>query len=139
MHWKARVPLFAAALWWGSLTAIGFVAVPILFSHFPASTAGQAAARLFSGQAWMSIACGVMVLMGARGDEGTARLDWARGAIGYVIAGLLVAILGEFAVAPRIEARQDLAFWHTAGSVAYGLQWLCALVVFWKVSSRPTR
>jgi hypothetical protein len=66
-------------------------------------------------------------------------LDSARGAIGYVIAGQQVAILGEFAVAPHIEARQDLAFWHTAGSVAYGLQWLCALVVFWKVSSRPTR
>ncbi|HYF44152.1 MAG TPA: DUF4149 domain-containing protein, partial [Ramlibacter sp.] len=55
MHWKARVPLLAAALWWGSLTAIGFVAVPLLFSHLPAATAGQVAARLFSGQAWVSI------------------------------------------------------------------------------------
>ena len=33
MSWKARLPLLAAALWWGSLTAIGFVAVPLLFSY----------------------------------------------------------------------------------------------------------
>ncbi|MEJ6022956.1 DUF4149 domain-containing protein [Ramlibacter sp. PS4R-6] len=136
MHWKARVPLLAAALWWGSLTAVGFIAVPILFSHFPAATAGQAAARLFTGQAWTSIACGLVVLMGARGDEGTASMDWARGAIGFVLVGLLLAILGEFAIAPRIVARQDLAFWHTAGTAAYGLQWVCAAAVFWKLSAR---
>jgi len=27
----ARLPVLAAALWWGSLSAIGFVAVPLLF------------------------------------------------------------------------------------------------------------
>jgi hypothetical protein len=137
MHWKARVPLLAAALWWGSLTAVGFVAVPLLFSHFPAATAGQGAARLFTGQAWMSIACGVFVLMGARSGEGAATIDWARGAIGFVLAGLLLAILGEFAVAPRIVARQDLAFWHAAGTLFYAAQWVCALVVLWKLSGRP--
>jgi hypothetical protein len=137
MHWKARVPLLAAALWWGSLTAVGFVAVPVLFSHFPAAQAGQTAARLFTGQAWTSIACGMVVLMGARSDEGHATLDWAQGAIGFVLVGLLLAILGEFAIAPHIVARQDLAFWHTAGTVAYGAQWVCALVVLWKSSSRP--
>src|SRR5205085_6608227 len=130
MNWKARVPLLAAALWWGSLTAVGFVAVPLLFSHFPVSTAGQAAGRLFAGQAWTSIACGIVVLMGAREDDGTARLDWARGAIGFVLAGLLLAILGEFAVAPHIVARQDLAFWHPAGVAFYAAQWACALVGF---------
>jgi hypothetical protein len=138
MHWKARVPLFAAALWWGSLTAIGFIAVPVLFSHFPAAQAGQAAARLFTGQAWTSIGCGLFVLMGARGEDGTARMDWANGAIGFVIAGLLLAIVGEFAIAPHIVARQDLAFWHTAGTAAYAAQWVCALVVLWKLLSAPT-
>ena len=36
--WKARLPLLAAALWWGSLTAIGFLAVPLLFAHAPATS-----------------------------------------------------------------------------------------------------
>lgn len=136
MPWKLRVPLLAAALWWGSLTAVGLIAVPILFSHFPAATAGQAAARLFTGQAWTSVACGVLVLVGSRGGEGISTPGWGRGAIGFVLAGLLAAILTEFSIAPRIMARQDLAFWHTTGTVAFAVQWLCALVVLWKLSAR---
>jgi hypothetical protein len=136
MHWKARVPLLAAAMWWGSLTAIGFIAVPLLFANLPASTAGQVAARLFTGQTWTSIACGFVLLIGARDEDGRATLNWGRGAIGFVLAGLLLAMLSEFAVAPHIMARQDLAFWHTAGTVFYGVQWVCALVVLWKLSSR---
>jgi hypothetical protein len=138
MHWKARVPLLAASLWWGSLTAVGFIAVPLLFANLEASTAGQVAARLFTGQTWTSIGCGVVLLMGARGEDGRASLDWAHGAIGFVLAGLILAILGEFGVAPRIVARQDLAFWHTAGTVFYGVQWICALVVLWKLSARTS-
>jgi hypothetical protein len=138
MHWKARVPLLAASLWWGSLTAVGFIAVPLLFANLEASTAGQVAARLFTGQTWTSIGCGVVLLMGARGEDGRASLDWAHGAIGFVLAGLILAILGEFGVAPRIVARQDLAFWHTAGTVFYGVQWICALAVLWKLSARTS-
>lgn len=138
MGWKARVPVLAAALWWGSLTAIGFVAVPLLFANLATpSIAGQMAARLFTAQAWMSIACGMLVLIAARSNE-PARMDWGGGALGFVIAGMLLAILLEFAVAPRISARQDLAFWHSAGTVFYGLQWVCALMVLWKVSARSS-
>ena len=136
MHWKARVPLFAASLWWGSLTAVGFIAVPLLFTRLPLATAGQMAARLFTGQTWTSIACGLLVLIAARADEEGASMGWGRGAIGFVLAGLVLAILGEFAIAPRIVARQDLAFWHAGGTAFYGLQWACALVVLWKISAR---
>ena len=136
MHLRVRVPLLAAALWWGSLTAIGFIAVPLLFANLPAATAGQVAARLFTGQTWTSIACGLLVLVAARGRDAPLRIDWAQGAMTFALAGLLLAVLGEFAVAPRIAARQDLAVWHTVGSAFYAMQWICALAVLWKVS-RP--
>lgn len=137
MHWKARVPVLAAALWWGSLTAIGFVAVPLLFAHAPSTwIAGTLAARLFTGQTWISLCCGVVVLASARDVEGTPKLDWAQGAIGYVLVGMLAALLQEFAIAPRIVARQDLAFWHGVGTALYAAQWLCALVVLWKQVGR---
>ena len=32
---RERLPVLAAALWWGSLCAMGFVAVPLLFAHLP--------------------------------------------------------------------------------------------------------
>jgi hypothetical protein len=59
--WKHRISVFAAALWWGSLGAIGFLAVPLLFANAPsASIAGQLAARLFPpsrGWAWPAACC----------------------------------------------------------------------------------
>ena len=39
---KARCSLFAAALWWGSLSAIGFLAVPMLFRVLPSAAVGIA-------------------------------------------------------------------------------------------------
>jgi uncharacterized membrane protein len=127
VDWKARFPILAAALWWGSLTAIGFVAIPLLFANLATpAIAGQMAAKLFTAQAWISILCGLMVLIAQRRPNP------------LVLVGLLLALLGEFAVAPRIVARQDLALWHTVGTVFYGLQWLCALVALWKLSARSS-
>ena len=137
MDWKARLPVLSAALWWGSLTAIGFLAVPLLFANAASpAVAGSLAAKLFQAQCWLGLACGLVLLMGARDAEGTATMGWAGGAVAYVLLGMLAALLQEFAIAPRIVARQDLRFWHTAGTAAYAVQWLCALVVLWRVSAR---
>jgi hypothetical protein len=136
MNWSRRLATLAAALWWGSLTAIGFLAVPLLFVHLPTPTlAGQTAARLFTAQTWMGVGCGVVLLLAARGRAEAARMDWAHGALAFVLAGLLLALVGEFAVAPRIVARQNLRLWHAVGSAMYALQWVCALVVLWRTSA----
>lgn len=138
MDGRRRLAVLAAALWWGSLTAIGALAVPLLFKTLPtASLAGQAAARLFTAQAWVSLGCGVMLLLASRPRGETPRMDWAGGALVFAIAGMLLALLGEFAVAPRIVARQNLAVWHTVGTAMYAVQWVCALVVLWRVAGEP--
>jgi len=125
-----RVPVFAAALWWGSLTAIGLLAVPLLFANAATpAVAGNLAAKLFSGQTWLSLGCGLVLLMWVRRSGQTALLGW-------LAAGMLFALLGEFAVAPRIVARQNLALWHTIGSGLYLAQWVCAGGTLWKLS-RP--
>ena len=49
---------------------------------------------------------------------------------------MLLALLVEFAVAPRIVAREYLKLWHAVGSGMYVLQWLCAGVVLWHMT-RP--
>ena len=48
----------------------------------------------------------------------------------FIVAGMLLALLNQFGVAPRIVARQDLRLWHSVGTVMYALQWFCALSVF---------
>jgi len=128
--------VLAAALWWGSLTTMGFIVVPLLFASLPSpALAGQTAAKLFSAQTWVAVACGVLLMMSSR-TRSAARMDWARGALLFLFAGVLLALLAEFAVAPRIVARENLKLWHSVGSGMYLLQWLCAGVVLWKVTAK---
>ncbi len=128
-----RLGLLAAALWWGSLTAVGAWVVPLLFAHLPTpALAGGMAAKLFAAQTWVALGCGLVLLMVSRPRGQAPRMDWAGGALAWLLAGLLAALVLEFGVAPRIVARQDLRLWHTVGSGLYLLQWACAGVVLWR-------
>ena len=137
MDWRQRLAVLAAALWWGSLTAIGALVVPLLFAHLATpAQAGQMAARLFTAQAWVSLGCGVVLLLASRERGEAPRMDWAGGALGLVLGGVLLALLAEFAIAPRIVARENLRLWHSVGSAMYAVQWASALAVLLKVSRR---
>lgn len=132
---RQRLAVLAAALWWGSLTAIGAWAVPLLFAHLPTpALAGQTAAKLFTAQSWVALGCALAILLLQRGLDEPVRLDWAGGALAFVLAGALLALLQEFAVAPRIVARENLRLWHGVGTALFALQWLCALATLWKVA-----
>ena len=134
----ARVAPFAAALWWGSLTAVGFMVVPLLFQFLPTpAMAGHMAARLFTAQTWVSVACGVVLLLVSRSNRPSALSGRAQAALVFIVLGILLALLIEFAVAPRIVARENLRLWHGAGSVMYAVQWLCSAVVLWRITAEP--
>ena len=60
----SKLSIFTAALWWGSLTTLGFFVVPMLFQHLPTKAlAGNMAARLFEVQTWVSVGCGLVLLL----------------------------------------------------------------------------
>ncbi len=135
-----RLGLLAASLWWGSLGAVGFWVVPLLFAHLPTpAMAGSMAAKLFSAQTWVALGCGGVLLMVSRPRGGAPRMDWAGGALAWLLAGLLAALLLEYGVAPRIAARENLKLWHAVGSGLYLLQWGCAGVVLWKLAGATAR
>ena len=132
-----RLCCLAAALWWGSLSAVGFYVVPMLFVHLqPTALAGNMAARLFSGQTWISVVCAMVLLIASRG-RGRADEDAAAAVpstwLALVLGGLLLALLSEFAVSPRIVARENLKLWHSVGTGFYVLQWACAGLAFWRL------
>lgn len=136
----ARLPLLAAALWWGSLSAIGFMAVPMLFANLPSpALAGYMAAKLFAAQTWVSVACTALLLVLSKRKHAQNMEPWAQAAIVFVIAGMLLALLVQYGVSPRIVARESLKLWHSLGTLMYGLQWLCALAVLWRTAgaARP--
>lgn len=133
---KIPLSLLAAALWWGSLTAIGFMAVPLLFAHLPTpAMAGNMAAQLFHAQSWVSVGCAMVLLIYAS-KQPKAQDTQAQAAIALIVFGVLCALLGEYAIAPRIVARQNLRLWHSVGSVLYLLQWLCAGAVLWRAGRK---
>lgn len=128
----AQLQVLLAALWWGSLTAVGFIVVPMLFMHLETpAIAGQMAAKLFSAQTWLALVCGILLLLAAKRDN----LHRAYTPSPWVIAGMLLALLIEVAVKPHILARENMALWHNLGSAFYLLQWLCAGKVLWALCS----
>jgi hypothetical protein len=139
MNTPPRLSILLAALWWGSLSGLGFVVVPMLFVHLPSpAAAGAMAAKLFTAQTWLSVACTMLLLLVLNKKEAPALSPSAQAAMKYVVAGLLLAVLVEFGVAPNIvNARTsggDLRFWHGLGSAMYLAQWLAAGWTLWCLS-----
>ncbi|MES2510601.1 MAG: DUF4149 domain-containing protein [Pseudomonadota bacterium] len=141
---KPRIGIFAAALWWGSLTTIGFVVVPMLFVNLgtPAA-AGAMAAKLFTAQTWVSIGCTFLLLLALNKKDPDSGALAVQPIMKFIVAGLLLALLVEFGVSPRIvSARADggnLKLWHGLGTAMYVLQWLAAGATLWLLAHRsPT-
>lgn len=133
---KARLPLWIAAFWWVSLSCIGFLVVPMLFAYLPTpAQAGNMAARLFAAQTWVSTACAFMLLMHTGSNRDSNAAASVHAALIFIVAGMMLALLSEFAVSPRIVLRENLRLWHRVGSLMYLLQWGCAAATFWKLSA----
>jgi hypothetical protein len=138
---RLRLATLAAGLWWGSLTALCFVVVPLLFTHLPSpAIAGSMAARLFSAQTWLSCGCALLLLMAVSRSDSYTLAAWSQALMRPVVAGFLLALLLELAVAPRIVAAraegQSLRLWHGLGSAMLVLQWLSAGAAFWRLARR---
>lgn len=131
------------------MTTLGFFVVPMLFQHLPAKAlAGNMAARLFEVQTWVSVGCGLVLMLILRPKRVENLLNTvnniknplasvfiAYGAILFIAFGMLMALLVAFGVSPRIVARENLMLWHAVGSLMYLAQWVCAGVVLWKLSN----
>ncbi|MGY8903397.1 MAG: DUF4149 domain-containing protein [Burkholderiales bacterium] len=139
-----RLPLFLAAFWWASLGAVGFLVVPLLFVHLATpALAGTMAAKLFTAQTWVGVVCATCLLLISRSDKAPVPTRLVGSALIFLVLGLLLALLGEFAIAPRIVSARalagatstDLKLWHSLGSAVYLVQWICAGVTLWRLSA----
>jgi uncharacterized membrane protein YhaH (DUF805 family) len=115
------VSLFGVALWWGCLTTVGFIVVPMLFAHLDtAQAAGRMAARLFAVQTYISVASGALLLaLYARHPRDVADSN-SRWALVLILLGVGLAIAAQWVVAPHLR------LWHGLGSAMYLVQWGCA-------------
>jgi uncharacterized membrane protein len=131
------VVALCTALWWGSLTTIGFVVVPLLFARMPTKQmAGQFAALLFHYQAYVSWACiGVLLsIVFLQNRQAKKPVNFTENSL--LFAGLAFSIVVYFVVAPQIAERQNLRLWHSLGTALYAGQWICATVSLWRLGKR---
>lgn len=149
-----RLAVFIAALWWGGISGLSFVAVPTLFASLGSpAVAGPVAAKLFSLQCWAGLGLGLALLLILRRQRSMGHLplpgesvDPAKllvmqrvlATMGFVLAAMLLALLQEFGVAQKIVTARatggDLRLWHSLGTLMVLGQWLCAGAVLWRSS-----
>jgi len=107
-----RPALMLAALWWGGITALSFLAVPTLFASLGSpAVAGPVAAKLFSLQCWAGVVIGAALLIIVQRD----------GPGGDNAALLTLVCLG---------------LWHGVGTAFVLGQWLSSGALLWRLS-RP--
>lgn len=151
-----RLSILLAALWWGGISGLSFLAVPVLFASLGSpAVAGPVAARLFSLQCWAGLVIGLVLLLLLRRQRRAGPFSPAHTAsgepasvvenmpralttMGLVLLGMLLAMVQEFGVAQNIVTARatggDLRVWHSIGSVMVLGQWLCAGAVLWRLS-----
>ena len=153
---KHRVALLLAALWWGGMTALSMLVVPMLFAHLGNPVvAGGIAAKLFSiqTQAVLVLGLGLLVLLKRTeawqqeqvpsSPEALAQQQSSMLTMGLVVLAMIAAIVQEFGVAHKIVSARasggNLRLWHGVGTGLVLLKWLCGLFVFWRLTNERTK
>ena len=142
----SRLRVLLVTLWAGSLWTVGYLVAPVLFASLPdRPVAGSIAGMLFRAQAWLSLACGLLLLLLVWLDKS---LSPKRTPVILVIAMLACVLLGYFALQPFMaeirtaaanngglmdEAmRSRFGMLHGLASVIYLLQSVLAVVLVTK-------
>lgn len=106
--WPAKLRVLIATLWVGSIWAVGYLAAPTLFATLADRVlAGTIAGSLFRVEAWLSLACGVVLLAlsGTLAGDAKARLAF-RAVVGGMV---LCTLIGYFGLQPFMAALKDSA------------------------------
>src|SRR5689334_22695007 len=92
-------------LWTGALLCIALIGAPATFATLLPQDAGRVVARLFTQEAYMSLALGVALLLlerqAAATPEGDSRLS---NAMVLVLVAIFCTVLGHFGLQPMMAS-----------------------------------
>ncbi len=89
-------------LWVGALWTVGYLVAPVLFDQLDTATAGRIAGELFRLVTWLSMICGVLLLLAAARVGLAGRGKTLRCALIASMMALLAA--SEWLLRPRMQA-----------------------------------
>lgn len=140
------VRLIISALWAGSLWTVGYLVAPVLFTTLTDRVlAGTIAGSIFRIEAWLSIACGLLLLAIVVFDDASRE---RRGLLRLILLMLLCVVAGYFGLQPWMAALREAAgptgvmegaartqfgILHGVASLIYLFQSLLALVLIFKI------
>ena len=94
-------------VWVGSLWTVGYLAAPTLFATLAdRALAGTIAGSLFRVEAWVSVVCGLLLLVLLFADRGFAK---RRSCIVLVVLMLVCLSVGYFGLQPYMAALKEAA------------------------------
>ncbi|MDB5730079.1 MAG: putative rane protein [Noviherbaspirillum sp.] len=141
---RARLPI--ATLWTGSLWTIGYIVAPTLFATLTDRVlAGTIAGSLFRVEAWLSVACAILLLLLPMDDVDAGTVRRTRQ---LVVAMLCCTLVGYFGLQPFMaalregagpgglmdaEAKVQFGILHGVASAVYLVQSLLGLVLILKL------
>jgi hypothetical protein len=138
--------LIVTTFWVGSLWTVGYVVAPVLFTTLSdRKLAGTIAGSIFRIEAWVSIACGLLLLAMIAFDDASRE---RRSLLRFILLMLLCVVVGYFGLQPWMAALREAAgptglmegaartqfgILHGVASLIYMLQSLFALVLVLKI------
>ncbi|HTN66702.1 MAG TPA: DUF4149 domain-containing protein [Burkholderiaceae bacterium] len=145
----SRLRLLVATLWVGSGWTIGYLVAPTLFATLPDPLqAGRIAGSLFRLEAWLSIACAIVLLAlsaASRQRDGGAGY---RSQMTLVALMLVCTLIGYFGLQPLMEGlretasasglmseaiRTRFAMLHGIAGVLYLFQSVLGIALIWRI------
>ncbi len=138
--------LLVTTLWAGSLWTVGYLVAPVLFSTLSDRVlAGSIAGSIFRIEAWLSVGCGLVLLVMVAFDDASRE---RRSLLRLIVVMLLCVAVGYFGLQPWIAALREAAapsgvmeggartqfgILHGVASLIYLFQSVLALVLVLKV------
>ena len=138
--------LLVTTLWAGSLWTVGYLVAPVLFSTLSDRVlAGSIAGSIFRIEAWLSVGCGLVLLVMVVFDDASRE---RRSLLRLIVVMLLSVVVGYFGLQPWMAALREAAgpsgvmegaartqfgILHGVASLIYLFQSVLALVLVLKV------
>jgi len=145
----ARARLLIITLWIGSLWTTGYVVAPTLFATLSDKVlAGTIAGKLFRIEAWLSLACAILMLLLLRFYASEENPKIRKQMFWLVLGMLACTLVGYFGLQPFMStlresagaggvmspgARTQFGILHGVSSAFYLIQSLLGAVLVWKL------
>lgn len=144
----ARIRMFLATAWVGSMWTIGYVVAPTLFATLTDRVlAGTIAGRLFRIEAWLTVACAIAMIASIKWSLNQQEAKPGRVLVWLVLGMLACTLIGYFGLQPFMSALRETAvggvmdsdaqsrfgLLHGVASTFYLIQSLLGVALVWKL------